>query len=323
MISSWQHDFRRRSIVFAPLRPRVIVAFVNRTGALLAALSALCFATLGIWGKLAQQLGLISSSLLVWRFGLVALVLFALGYGKGFKWAARAQMVGFGLAYFVFTLCYFAAIERISAATASLLVYLAPVVVVVIHWVLGRRPTRAQGWATLLAALGLLIIVGVPSAADADLLGVLFGALAGIGYGGYLVATEHQNVAPLAFTAHGALGTTLGFAVWNGINGTSSLPVSLEAWGLIVAMALISTLLALPMLYMAIHRIGAARASVISTLEPVFAGLLAWLVISETPRVSTMIGAVLVLVAAILATLEASTSAKVNPQSEPITRQKV
>lgn len=273
-------------------------------GVMLAALSALCFSTLGLWGKFAFQLGVSSSSLLVWRFGLVALALFAVGYGRGFAWLERGRMVLFGVAYFVFTALYFAALERISAGTASLLVYLAPVSVVVIHALQGKRPNQRQIMATMLAVAGLLVIVGIPSSRDANLLGVLFGALAGIGYGGYLVFSESQrHIPPLSFLAHGALGSALGFAGLNLIGGTTAIPNTLPLWGLVAAMAIISTLLALPMLYASIARIGAARASLISTLEPVFAAFLAWGFLAENPRLETLIGAALVLGGAALASL--------------------
>ncbi len=273
-------------------------------GVLLAAVSAFCFSTLGIWGKLTQQFGFASSSLLVWRFALVALVLFAAGYAKGFVWRDRLRMIFFGLIYFVFTALYFASLERISAGTASLLVYLAPVSVVLIHALQGKRPSGVQLMATGLAVAGLLVIVGIPSSRDANGLGVLFGALAGIGYGWYLVLSETQrHIPPLAFTAHGALGTALGFATWNWLAGTTRIPDSLPVWGLVAAMAIISTLLALPMLYASIARIGAARASLISTLEPVFAVLLAWAFIAETPRLEMLLGAALVLGGAALASL--------------------
>jgi drug/metabolite transporter (DMT)-like permease len=273
-------------------------------GVLLAAGSAFCFSTLGIWGKLTQQLGVASSSLLVWRFALVALVLFAVGYGRGFAWRERLRMVLFGMAYFVFTALYFASLERISAGTAALLVYLAPVVVVLIHAVQGKRPSQKQLVATGLAVAGLLVIVGLPSSRDANLLGVVLGALAGIGYGWYLVMSETQRqVPPLSFTAHSALGSAIGFAVLNVLAGTTRVPNTLPLWGLVAAMAIISTLLALPMLYASIARIGAAKASLISTLEPVYAVVLAWAFIGETPRVEMLFGAVLVLSGAALASL--------------------
>ena len=59
----------------APAASPASSASVTRVGVGLALLAALSFGTLGIWGKLAGQVGLSSDGVLAWRFGLVAAAL--------------------------------------------------------------------------------------------------------------------------------------------------------------------------------------------------------------------------------------------------------
>jgi drug/metabolite transporter (DMT)-like permease len=56
-----------------------------------------------------------------------------------------------------------------------------------------------------------------------------------------------------------------------------------------------------PLLFMAIRRIGAARTSVLATTEPLWTVLLAFLVLDEPLRAGTLVGGALILAGALLA----------------------
>ena len=272
-------------------------------GALLALLSALAFSSLAVWGKLAQQLQLPTYTLLPWRFALVALVLFGFGAARGpFTWRDRRVMGANGLLYTLATTCYFLALARISAGATGLLLYLAPAFVVLYVWLLGRRPHGVQLAAVALTAMGLGLVVGLPGAGDRDALGLGFGVLTGALYGAYLLYSErHLHYPPLAATAYLCLTSAIGFGIMGALTGTFGVPSSAAAWGVIAATAVFPTLLAVPLLFMAIRRIGAARTSVLATTEPLWTVLLAFLVLEEPLRAGTLAGGALILAGALLA----------------------
>jgi drug/metabolite transporter (DMT)-like permease len=272
-------------------------------GTLLALLSALAFSSLAVWGKLAQQLQLPTYTLLPWRFALVALVLFGFGAARGpFTWRDRRVMGVNGLLYTLATTCYFLALARISAGATGLLLYLAPAFVVLYLWLLGRRPHGVQLAAVALTAMGLGLVVGLPGAGDRDVLGLGFGVLTGALYGAYLLYSErHLHYPPLAATAYLCLTAAIGFGIMGAVTGTLGVPSSAAAWGVIAATAVFPTLLAVPLLFMAIRRIGAARTSVLATTEPLWTVLLAFLVLGEPLRASTIAGGALILAGALLA----------------------
>jgi hypothetical protein len=109
-----------------------------------------------------------------------------------------------GLIYTTQTSFYLGALDRISAGTTALLLYLAPAFVVAYSALLGRRTDRVQIVAVVVPLSGLAVIVGVPTAADASPTGLLFGAAAGAVFGSYALAAElfFRDVPAQVIAAH-------------------------------------------------------------------------------------------------------------------------
>nr|WP_255579652.1 DMT family transporter [Deinococcus sp. RIT780] len=266
-----------------PARPAPAPVNV-RTGLLLGVTSALTFSTLGVWGKLAGQVGLDSFNALAWRFGLVALLLLPLT-SRGLSGADRRRMLGVGVLYAAATICYFGALGRITAGATGLLLYLAPAFVILLAWLSGRAPRRTQLGAVTLASAGLALVVGLPGPADRDPAGLLLGAGAGVLYATYLLASERllTGVPALASTAHMALVAALVFTGLAAGGGALGVPDTAAQWGVIAAMALLPTLIAVPALYGAVRHLGAARTSLLGTLEPLFTLILAGALLAQWP----------------------------------------
>jgi drug/metabolite transporter (DMT)-like permease len=264
-------------------------------------LSALGFSSLGIWGKLASAHGLTTLSVLSWRFGLVALGLLLISRHP-LTLRDRGVLVGTGFLYVAATACYFAALARITATATSLLLYLSPAFVVLYTRLMGKRPTHAQLAAVVLTLLGLTLVIGLPGPGDRDLWGLLFGVATGGLYGAYLVASERwlPRYPPLVCTAYMALAAALCFSGAGLVTGTLSVPAGQVQWGVTLGMIVFPTLVAVPLLYASIARIGAARASVIATTEPLFTVALAALVLGETLRPTVLAGGGLILSGAVL-----------------------
>ncbi len=212
-------------------------------------------------------------------------------------------MFGTGLLYVASTTCFFAALARISAGTTGLLLYLAPAFVIAYGAALGRRPTRFQVIAVFLTLLGLAFVIGLPSAQDSDVLGLGLAVATGALYGAYLVASERllAPYPPLASTAHITLAAAICFALAGAATGTLGVPQDAKQWGVTLGMVVFPTLIAVPTLYAAIRVIGAARASIVATTEPLWTVLLAAAVLGEPLQPSAMAGGLLILIGALLA----------------------
>ncbi len=159
--------------------------------------------------------------------------------------------------------------------------------------------------AVLLTLAGLAVVIGMPSAADRDVLGLTLGILTAMCYGAYLLGSERMlgGFAPLTVTAHVSLGAAVGFGMLGAAQGRLGVPQGADAWGVVIACVIFPTLLALPTLFAAIKRLGAARASILATTEPIWTALLAALILNEAAGVALVVGGALILVGAVLAQL--------------------
>ena len=106
--------------------------------------------------------------------------------------------------------------------------------------------------------------------------------------------------------AAGALMTTATAIVFTGLalaTGTSLSPLDVpaDAWLPLLGLGVIATAVAIQTFYAGVKRVGGARASLISTVEPVYTIVLAMILFGESLEPMQVVGGVLVLVAVILA----------------------
>ncbi|MDQ6885633.1 MAG: DMT family transporter, partial [Candidatus Dormibacteraeota bacterium] len=111
----------------APTEPR------DAVGVALVIVSACCFGSLGIFGKLAYRLGLTTPQLLTYRFALAAVLLWLATLVFRQPLPPRRSLLGLaimgGAGYVGQSASYFSALHYIPASTNALLLYTYPVVV--------------------------------------------------------------------------------------------------------------------------------------------------------------------------------------------------
>jgi drug/metabolite transporter (DMT)-like permease len=189
------------------------------------------------------------------------------------------------LGYVGQSLCYFIALEHAQASLVALLLYLYPgfVTVLAALW-LGERLTRVKAAALVLCLAGSALMVG---GGHGDSLGIALALTAAVVYSLYIVAGARitPGVDPLATTAVVCLSAG---AVFCGVSAVRvlagsppHLPATPSAWAAVVAIALVSTVTAMLAFFAGLTRLGAARTSMLSTLEPVVTVLLAAILLGE------------------------------------------
>jgi drug/metabolite transporter (DMT)-like permease len=268
-------------------------------GTLLALLSAASFGVMPVLTKVVYDDGAGLAGVLSVRFSLAALVLLGLARLRGEGLPRGRQLVALlllgGVGYVVESLCYFAALSRISAGLTALLLYLYPALVVLLSAAVARvRPRRTATVCVVVATMGTLLTIGPVSGGQWT--GVLLGLGSALAYSGYIVVSSQQVLGVGPFATAGVV--MAGAAVVYDLGAVATharLPSSSAAWLALLGVTFFGTIVAVSAFFAALERLGPADTAVISTFEPVVSVVVAAAVLGEKLSVVQLLGGALVL----------------------------
>lgn len=244
--------------------------------------------------RLVGSAALIAVGVAAWRPDLIRLPRSA--------WTATAML---GAAQAVLQYAYYRAVTATNVGTAVFLEYLAPILVVLVSW--GRGRLRFEGWsisATLVALAGSwFLVTGGVGALQLSTTALRFGLLAASTLAAQNLLLE--GVLPKADRTSVLLWSTIAAAVASLALGDASALGRLEVLagrpGLSVAyMIVLATVVPMLLLMVAIRRLGAAKAGLVVTLEPVVASIAAAGLLGERMSAPQWGGGGLILAALVL-----------------------
>ena len=282
-------------------------------GALAVAAAASLWGTLGYFAKILYAQGVSFESLVAVRasVGWIAVLGFVLlrrGV-RGLRIARRdlvflvpAGAVGIG----VFYLLYFYTVRESTVGTAAILLYSAPAFVVILAWLFLREPLGAPKILALsLTTSGIFLVVGAydPTNLEVSPTVLLTGLLSGLTYGLYAIfgrpVAGHLSPAvvlsyALAFASLLLIPTALPT-----LDTLAGLPAG--SYALLFVLSVVHTTLAFALYTFGIRHLGAGRAAIVATVEPVVAGAMGIVLLNEGLTALKALGALLVLAGAALA----------------------
>jgi drug/metabolite transporter (DMT)-like permease len=296
---------------------------LRQLGLLQVALAGFSFGFLGIFGKLAFASGLKLGELLAYRFVLAALILAAglACLSRRRLFASRRDIAisaGLGLlGYAVFSTLYFKAIEGVSVALASLLLYTYPAMVALGARVFLKEPLARPQWLALFAALiGLgLLLYGDTQIHSYS--AVACGLLAAASYSAYILISSRLQSSVDSLTSGFYVMTfaAIGLFVFHRPSTSLLFELDLRQALILVGIAVICTVGPLVLFLSGLQKLGNTEASLLSTLEPVTAALAGAIVFGERMSALQLCGGFLVL-AALIVTALARPKTKVAIQEE-------
>jgi drug/metabolite transporter (DMT)-like permease len=202
---------------------------------------------------------------------------------------------------------YYLAIKRTNVATAIILQYTAPVLVLLYMVARGLQKATAQRVAAvLLSVLGSALAIGVVGRGlRLDAVGVMAALLAAVSFAFYNIAghrilARYDRWIVLLYTTFSA------GAFWLIVNPPWRLAAahySGAQWAFLAVYALISVLAPFSFYFAGLQHLEPTRAIVASCLEPVLSILLAALLLGETLRPVQALGIVIVLAAIVIVQL--------------------
>ena len=281
----------------------------ERLGTAAILVASVGYATIPILLKLALEAGAAIWPLIAWRFlvGAAAVWLFVLVGRRQLPARPRVSvLVLVGLLYAGTAMAFLVGLQWVPAATASLVFFTYPVVVVVLSRVfLGEPLTRRRLLASGLALSGCLLTAGA---------GLHGGEPRGIAL--ILVATallsatilisqpalRNQPAAGGAAVVHtviAAVSTLVALAL-----GGLALGGGTRAAVLTVLLGLVATALPVTLFLVGIKRIGPTRTAIYSTLEPMITVSLAALILGERISLGQLFGGALIVAAVLGLALE-------------------
>jgi drug/metabolite transporter (DMT)-like permease len=319
---------------------------VDRTrliGVALVVVSAVAFGSGGLFARPVYATGVDWLTLMAWRF----LIAGALGWvvllarpasRSALRSMPRRQLLitmGLGVVYVGNTAAYYAGITTVDLSLAALIVYIYPAVVAVLALHFGRPLEGRRAWTALgIAVAGVVLAVGgIPESAAPPIGGLLLIIASPLLYSAWIILAARHSGERKNRTGHGsdeganaavvgAVMLTATAAVYWSVNLATGHPVlpgeiPSDAWPGILGVAVIAGFLAVQGFYAGAQRVGAAQASLISTVEPLWTILAASVLLGEHLAPIQWVGGALILVGVLLSQTRGRRAAAVSDPDGP------
>jgi drug/metabolite transporter (DMT)-like permease len=209
----------------------------------------------------------------------------------------------------VVTGSYLYTISKIQVAAAILIQYLAPILVAIfaiLFW--KERPTFVKITALFLAFGGCFLVVGGYNLdlLRMNLLGILGGLTSAVAFAGYSLLGERamHRYRPWTVLFYALAFSALTWHVVYPPFTYIDAGYSVAQWGWILYISIVGTVLPFGLFFTGINHVRSTRASITATLEPIFAGVLAFILLGETLLLLQVVGGCMVILAIVLLQLQ-------------------
>ena len=281
----------------------------QRDGMLFIFLAVSGYAFLPTIVKNIQTLGMLPLDIALWRFTFAMpvlwLIIFLRRVPPPVQPLPRRRLLGLGVLMSAAALTAFFALEKMPASTLIVLFYTYPTMVAIISLFLGER-LSAQGWVALvLTLIGIALTVPNLGAGwdEGDLIGVGMALLNALVVAVYYVLNSrllrgHSSLMRAsAWVIVGSFATMVLTAL---IRRDVLIPDSPTMWAYLLALATVCTVLPIFCLTIGIQKLGAPKAAIIGTVEPILTIIIAAVTLGERMEPSQVVGGVFIIASVLL-----------------------
>lgn len=302
----------------------------QREGLLLVLASVTSYSMLPVFIKAIQDAGLNSLDIATWRFALAVpffwLMVRALRMPVGDKPLPRLKLMAMGTLLAMAAVATFWGFERIPAGTFVVLFYTYPAMVAILSAFMGERLPLAGWGALVLTTIGIVLTVPEfgQGVGNDNLVGVLLAFMTALivaiyfllnsrilkGHSALGHASAWATTGALLFLlilipfraaqAPGNFWDHLGEIAFSMPTLAASHPNGIELWLRMLGIATISTVLGGFFLTIGIQKVGAPRASIIGTVEPILTLIFTRIFLGEEMLPVQLIGGAFIVASVLL-----------------------
>ncbi len=273
-------------------------------------LTGILWGTSGVFFNLLEPLGFSAVQMTAMRGGVsgIVMVIYALFHRELFKVKLKDFILFAcsGLCVFSTATCYFASIGLSSVSTAVVLMYTAPVFVMIYSVAfLGEKLSFLKLISVILMIVGCGLVSGVIGGMKFSLWGILLGLLSGVSYGAYNIITKIA----MMHKANSVSATLYCFVVMGIVAFFASNPTQIAELimknptatiPLMIGIGVVTCVLPYFLYTMALRDIPAGTASALSIIEPMAATVFSIIFFDEKLGIFPACGIILILVAVLL-----------------------
>ncbi len=274
-------------------------------------LAGCCWATLGMFVRHLNELGLHSMEMVEIRAALTALlmVLFLTIFRRDLLRIKGKDLwcfVGGGLiSIILFNFCYFQTVQITSLSTAAILLYTSPIFVLLFSVPLfGEKLTKKKVFCLVLAFFGCALASGLGSGSGGlTPMVLLLGLGAGFGYAMYSIFSRFallRGYHPITITVYVFLFAALGGLMLADFSTIAAVAYQPANMLYLIFYAVITTIVPFIAYTTGLRHIENGIAAVLACIEPVMATIFGIFVFGEWPTIAGWLGILLVLTALML-----------------------
>jgi drug/metabolite transporter (DMT)-like permease len=303
----------------------------RRDGILLILLAVSGLSFFPIFTHFMSDNGLESQDIATWRFLVSAPLLWLIVLMRGGRASGeplpRWSLLAVGTLLAVEALTGIRGLQLIPAGVFVLLFYSNPAMVAVINLVRGERLGKTVWLALVMTTIGIALTLpdlsaGLAQTQNAE--GAALAIFSAFVIALYLVLLNHflrgtnDSSRATAYTTTGALLPLLGLMLVRPL----TIPSNPTTWALVLGFALVSTVFPMIAFTAGIQKLGASRAAIVSTVEPLLTLIWSFLLLGEKLLPIQIVGGALIFISVILIQLRSANpdsmaEGEAKPNTEP------
>ena len=277
-------------------------------------LAGCCWATLGVFVRHLNEIGLEAMQIVECRALLTVIGMFgALGIFRRDLLRVKAKdlwcFAGGGIvSVILFNYCYFQTIQRASLSTAAILLYTSPIFVLLLSVPLfGEKLTKKKLICLAMAITGCALASGMAGGMAFSPEILLFGLGSGFGYGLYSIFSRfalQRGYHPITITAYIFLFGVIGGIPLTDFGQLGTVAAQPQHLLYLVVYTIVTTIIPYTAYTTGLQQMENGVAAVLACIEPVMATVFGIFFFSEMPSLSGWTGIALVLAALTILNLQ-------------------